>query len=119
MRRRKCLLVRCAVVSNATFALGLSVLLVLGIFDSNMYDDTTYAWQRAITWSIRFLVVLFLAAGTYVYAQLWDLYRPNVARENVVCLQYVAIITSALLIWILLFFIVSNGKAPYLWDVFT
>ena len=78
LKMRNVLLIRLAIVSNATFAIGLLALLLFqlsftdpDLFNDDETNDLSLA-QHWITWLLRVVVVLFAVFATACYLPLWS-----------------------------------------------
>lgn len=74
LSKKDVLEIRVAIVANATFTLGLLVLLFYGYVQAGGF--TNMPDSKEATWFIRALTVLFFVAATAIYTQLWNAHGP-------------------------------------------
>jgi len=121
MRHRNVAQIRCAIVANGAFAVGLLLLLVLSI--SRVGWDTDWHWEQRATFAIRFIVVFFFIAATAIYSRLWschgDIDDAAPGRERCFdshTLGLLGICVSATLVWAMLGCVVVYGDPNYIWN---
>ena len=126
MKHKNVAQIRCAIVANGTFAVGLMVLLLMSI--NQVGWTTEWRWQQRATFAIRFSVVFFFIAATAIYARLWNAHGhidPNATsafpQPDVYCISshtlgILGIMLAAATVWSMLACVVIFGNPNYVWD---
>ena len=123
MRCRNVAQIRCAIVANGAFAVGLLLLLALGV--ARVGWNTDWRWEQRATFAIRFVVVFFFIAATAIYARLWNAHgdvdpavgdRPPARCVSSEALGVVGICLAATTVWGMLGCVVVYGDPNYVWN---
>lgn len=113
IRNRDVLEIRVAILANAVFAVGMTLLLIYGLLITGAKHNWT-AMTR-FEWFLRALVVGFFIAAVAVYTQLWNAHTTTQWHASTCC-HVLILMSAALTVWFLFVFATFLDGPTAIWS---